>query len=183
MKNNLRKRVLGNAAMLLLVGAIAFSKGSFEVKAATDTLTEETDWNREGEATYETITEEENKKHTEENNNNLNNGGNTPADQDANAVVDNSQGGDSSELDPIEGGPIDWEHYEYHEGDEHPPKGTPDEVDRKNKIPKTEDKSTNNTAAAATLGGLIAGLGYGVKKIIASNRSKLFGKKGNSKTR
>ena len=128
-------------------------------------LVDETDdWNREGEQHNEDITPTEQEQHDQDNANNLENGGETPAPQDAEAVVDNSNGGQEpsnqpnppsgtgsdGNSDPTKGEVTDWEHYDpttdptWDHQDPKLPDNLPDEVDRKTPdkpdTPDTPDK-------------------------------------------
>ena len=129
------KLILAGLAMGLTIAA------SQPALIAHAELVDETDeWSREGEQHNEQITEQEQQEHTQQNIENQNNGGSTPAQQDAEAVVDNSKGGTEPTdvpVPPTAGQGFDAENYTPTQEDTKvdPSKNKQDEVGR-----KTEDE-------------------------------------------
>ena len=159
-----------------LIFAVAFTMNTIAAKADLTDVTD--DFEREGTPTIELITDEENQEHIQDNLEAQENGEQTPAPQDAEAIVDNSQGGDDTPLIQIPDGP--WVDYDPVPGDEHPEPGLEDDVDRKTPdVPKTDDKG-KNVAGAVAASGLATAVGYGIytakkkhdiHKVISSSRS------------
>lgn len=127
------KLILAGLAMGLTIAA---SQPALIAHAELVDETEE--WNREGEQHNEQITEQEQQEHTQQNIENQNNGGSTPAEQSAEAVVDNSQGGTEPTDVPVPetaGQGFDAENYEPKPEDTKvdPSKNKEDEAGRKTK--------------------------------------------------
>ena len=138
----------------LLLGALTMGIAlttANPIVAHAELVDETNEWTQEGETHYEDISQSENEQHTADNVQNQNNGGETPAPQNANAVVDNSQGGNppsttpdtpsgtgsTGNADPKQGEVTNWEDYDpttdptWNPIDPRLPDGLPDEVDKK----------------------------------------------------
>ena len=89
-----------NLKVLLAMLATGFALTANPMVAHAELVDETDEWKQEGEQHNEDISQQEQDQHTQENINNQNNGGETPAPQDAQAVVDNSQGGEKPAEQP-----------------------------------------------------------------------------------
>lgn len=127
MKTIKSKRTKINTKLLLAALATAFTLANpmTSITAHADLVDETNEWNQEGQAQPENITPQENQEHTTQNVQAQEAGTQTPAPQDANAVVDNSQGGqevtqpnpaqgtgDEGNADPSKGEVTNWKDYD-----------------------------------------------------------------------
>jgi hypothetical protein len=146
-KANLKK------LLVALVMATKLTSAAGITAYATDLVDETDEWTQEGTPTYEDITEQEQEEHTQQNIEQQESGEEGPAPQDAEAVVDNSQGGEkpSEEPQPVENpgkGPEERAE-EAKPEDVHPEPGLKDEWDYKTEgdtptppTPPTPDEPT-----------------------------------------
>ena len=89
-----------NLKVLLAMLATGFALTANPMVAHAELVDETDEWNKEGEQHNEDITQQEQDEHTQQNIENQHNGGETPAQQDAQAVVDNTQGGEKPATEP-----------------------------------------------------------------------------------
>ena len=144
---NIRKANL-KKLLVALVLATKLTSAAGITAYATDLVDETDEWTQEGTPTYEDITEQEQEEHTQQNIEQQERGEEGPAPQDAEAVVDNSQGGEkpSEEPQPVENpgkGPEERAE-EAKPEDVHPEPGLKDEYDYKTEEDTPDQPTPDN---------------------------------------
>ena len=162
MKNN---KLTIKALATLVAAGIAFTNPATAMTVHADNYVDETDdWNKEGNPDYQDVTEQEQQQHDQDHSNT----------QDANAQVDNSNGGNPTEGQRDNLNTSDyWENYDPTKDPDwdaiNPvlPDNLEDEVDRKTPdIPKTADNTGRYAAMATAFTALMAG----VYRIVSSRK-------------
>ena len=152
MKNN--KKLTIKALGALLVMGLAFTSPVTSVVAHAELIDETDDWDKEGNPEYQDVTEQEQQEHDKDHSNT----------QDANAVVDNSNGGNPTEGQRDNLNTSDyWEDYDptkdpdWNAIDPRLDDDLQDEVDRKSDIPKTADDTGRYAAMVLGFSALLGG--------------------------